>query len=283
MPTPPPSSPEPDRPPRARSTWVRDLLEILLVAVVLYGIIWTCIETVRVDGDSMQNTLQNGDFLIASKISYFFGSPARGDIVILEPPHMCDATSADYIKRVMGLPGDNIEIDTHTNPAELLVQPGGTGPWDRVEEPYLPDVWEQPPAFPTVGTADAVDQVLHIPAGDYFVMGDNRNESCDSPLLRAGLPQPHPGQGDPPGLAAEQLRRPGAGAHPGGDRGARRGARRRPRGPRPGGAPDRAPPPRRPRAVAAQPGRPSRALTAAPTARRRLIRPASTRRRRSPS
>jgi len=135
---------------------------------------------VRVDGDSMQNTLQNGDFLIASKISYFFGSPARGDIVILEPPHMCDATSADYIKRVMGLPGDNIEIDTHTNPAELLVQPGGTGPWDRVEEPYLPDAWEQGPAFPTVGTADAVDRVLRIPAGDYFVMGDNRDESCDS-------------------------------------------------------------------------------------------------------
>ena len=126
-------------PPRARSTWVRDLLEILLVAVVLYALIWTCIETVRVDGDSMQNTLQNGDFLIASKISYVFGNPARGDIVILEPPHTCDDTSADYIKRVVGLPGDNIEIDAQHQPTELLVQPGGTGTWDRVEEPYLPD------------------------------------------------------------------------------------------------------------------------------------------------
>ena len=79
----------PQTPPtRARSTWVRDLLEILLVAVVLYALIWTCIETVRVDGDSMQNTLQNGDFLIASKISYVFGNPSRGDIVILRPaPH----------------------------------------------------------------------------------------------------------------------------------------------------------------------------------------------------
>jgi signal peptidase I len=128
----------------------------------------------------MQNTLQNGDFLIASKISYVFGNPARGDIVILQPPHMCDATSADYIKRVIGLPGDNIEIDAHTSPAELLVQPGGTGPWDRVEEPYLPDAWEEGPAFSTPGTANAVDQVLRIPTGDYFVMGDNRNESCDS-------------------------------------------------------------------------------------------------------
>jgi signal peptidase I len=171
---------EPPAPHRARSTWVRDLLEILLVAVVLYALIWTCIETVRVDGDSMQNTLQSGDFLIASKISYVLGNPARGDIVILDPPHLCGDTSDDYIKRVVGLPGDNIEIDARTTPAELLVQPGGTGPWTRVEEPYLPNSWEQGPEFPSVGGVNPVDQVLHIPSGDYFVMGDNRNESCDS-------------------------------------------------------------------------------------------------------
>jgi signal peptidase I len=128
----------------------------------------------------MQNTLQNGDFLIASKISYFFGNPARGDIVILNPPHQCGTTTADYVKRVVGLPGDNIEIDADTNPSELLVQPGGTGPWDRVAEPYLPDAWEQGPQYPAASTVDAVNRVLHLPAGDYFVMGDNRNESCDS-------------------------------------------------------------------------------------------------------
>jgi signal peptidase I len=189
--TPPPVTPPPDAepapaaaepaPPAApRSAWVRDLLEVLLVAVILYALIWSCVETVRVDGDSMQNTLQSGDFLIASKISYVLGSPARGDIVILNPPHQCDATTADYVKRVVGLPGDNIEIDAGTSPTELLVQPGGTGPWDRVVEPYLPDAWEQGPQYPTDSTVDAVNRVLHIPAGEYFVMGDNRNESCDS-------------------------------------------------------------------------------------------------------
>lgn len=178
--SPPPPGPEPSVPARSRSTWVRDLLEILLVAMVLYAAIWTSIETVRVDGDSMQNTLQSGDFLIASKISYVVGSPARGDIVILSPPRSCGGTTADYVKRVVGMPGDEIEIDARSNPAELLVEPGGTGPWDRVEEPYLPDPWEQGPAFPTAGAPNAIGQMLHIPAGMYFVMGDNRNESCDS-------------------------------------------------------------------------------------------------------
>ena len=177
-PAPPAAEPAPAAAPGG--AWVRDLLEVLLVAVVLYALIWSCIETVRVDGDSMQNTLQSGDFLIASKISYVLGSPARGDIVILNPPHQCDATTADYVKRVVGLPGDNIEIDAGTSPTELLVQPGGTGPWDRVVEPYLPDAWEQGPQYPTDSTVDAVNRVLHIPAGEYFVMGDNRNESCDS-------------------------------------------------------------------------------------------------------
>jgi len=179
--TPPPTSPAsapPPAPTRARSTWFRDLLEVLLIALVLYAVIWTCIETVRVDGESMEATLQNGDFLIASKISYVFGNPSRGDIVILNPPHECSSSTADYVKRVVGLPGDNIDIVTNPSPARVLVQPGGTGTWDVIEEPYVLGPWtfNQPGPY----GADAIDHVLHIPPGDYFVMGDNRNGSCDS-------------------------------------------------------------------------------------------------------
>jgi len=173
----PPGQP-PATPARARSTWFRDLLEVLLIALLLYAVIWSCIETVRVDGTSMEATLNDGDFLIASKISYVFGNPQRGDIVILDPPHECSSSTADYVKRVIGLPGDNIEIVTDPAPSRVLVQPGGTGLWDVIEEPYVLGPWmvNEPSPY----GVDAVDHVLHIPAGEYFVMGDNRNGSCDS-------------------------------------------------------------------------------------------------------
>ena len=97
-----------------RGSWVRDTIEVLLIAVILYVAIAFALQTVRVDGESMFATLQNQDLLLASKISYDFGgNPQRGDIVILIPP---TEPTQDFIKRVIGVPGDVIEIDGGTNP-----------------------------------------------------------------------------------------------------------------------------------------------------------------------
>jgi signal peptidase I len=160
---------------------VRDVLEVLIIAVVLYIAIWSALQTVRVDGDSMVNTLQNNDLLLASKISYYFGDPSRGDIVVLIPPS--DPTK-DFIKRVIGLPGDVIEIDGSHSPTAVMIKPGGKGPWQVLQEPYLPQAWDtmnfccQPN-----GTASTVATPLTIPSADYFVMGDNRNFSSDSRMF----------------------------------------------------------------------------------------------------
>jgi signal peptidase I len=134
----------------------------------------------------MVNTLQDGDLLIASKISYVIGSPERGDIVVLDPPPYCGgsvcAGTIPYVKRVIGLPGDNLEIDGNDHPTAILIQPGGTGPWSRLAEPYLPDAWDEVTDCCTAHGMYTVDQpeVMHIPAGMYFVLGDNRNASNDS-------------------------------------------------------------------------------------------------------
>ncbi len=151
---------------------------MLIIAVVLYIAIWSALQTVRVDGESMVGTLQNNDLLLASKISYYFADPQRGDIVVLIPPS--DPTK-DFIKRVIGIPGDTIEIDGSKSPTALLIKPGGKGPWQRVQEPYLPETWNTMNycCLPG-GTASSIAEPLNIPAGKYFVMGDNRNRSSDS-------------------------------------------------------------------------------------------------------
>ncbi len=176
--------PRPEEAPPARRRHhglVRDVLEVLIIAVVLYIAIWSALQTVRVDGDSMVNTLQNNDLLLASKISYYFGSPSRGDIVVLIPPS--DPTK-DFIKRVIGMPGDVIEIDGNHSPTAVMIKPGGQGPWQILQEPYLPQKWDQMNfCCQPNGTASTVATPLTIPSAEYFVMGDNRNFSSDSRMF----------------------------------------------------------------------------------------------------
>jgi signal peptidase I len=152
---------------------------VLLIAVVLYIAIAFALQTVRVDGESMVGTLQNQDLLLASKISYDFGqNPQRGDIVILIPPA---DPALDFIKRVVGLPGDVIEINGDHTPTQVLIKPGGKGAFQVLNEPYLPQAWTtlKDCCMPS-GQASSTPQPITIPANEYFAMGDNRNFSSDS-------------------------------------------------------------------------------------------------------
>lgn len=158
----------------------RNVAEVLVVSGVLYLIISTLFQTVRVEGLSMVPTLQDQDFLVASKIAYHFGEPQRGDIITLIPPL---DRNRDFIKRIIATPGDTIEIDGSQHPTELLIKPGGSGPWQKVEEPYLPpnDPWDPVFCCDSNGMARTTTATpFTLPAGKYFVMGDNRNVSSDS-------------------------------------------------------------------------------------------------------
>ena len=163
-----------------RSSWLRDTLEVLLIALILYLVIANALQTVRVDGESMVGSLNNQDLLLASKVSYDFGgNPQRGDIVVLIPPY---DQSKDFIKRVIGLPGDVIEIDGSKSPTKILIKPDGKGPFQTLKEPYLPEPWTNSPyCCRADGTASASGpNAVTVPKNDYFVMGDNRNFSSDS-------------------------------------------------------------------------------------------------------
>jgi signal peptidase I len=152
--------PAPGQTPHQKS-FLRDTLEIVFLALVLYVVIQYAVQTVHVLGSSMSLTLHDNDLLVASKISYKIHDPQRGDIIVFKPPN---EDSRDFIKRVIALPGDKIRI---TN---SVVYING----QVLHEPYLPEKWTYNNNWP----ADGQDKL--VPADQYFVMGDNRNHSSDS-------------------------------------------------------------------------------------------------------
>jgi signal peptidase I len=134
--------------------FVLDILETLVLSVILFIGINAISARIRVDGSSMEPTLRSGEFVIVNKLSYKFGDAARGDIVVFHFPR---DPEQEYIKRVIGLPGDQVNISQ----GRVYVNN------QLVYEPYIT-------AMP------AYEGTWSVPEGHLFVLGDNRNNSSDS-------------------------------------------------------------------------------------------------------
>ena len=142
-----------------KTSWRRtllDTLETILLSLALFLAINAVSERIRVESISMQPTLFPGDYVIVNKLAYHFNNtPQRGDVIVFKYPPNPDAIP--YIKRVIGLPGDQVHI------ADGKVYINGM----LMLEPWL-----------KVTTNRGGDWT--IPSGQLFVMGDNRNNSSDS-------------------------------------------------------------------------------------------------------
>jgi signal peptidase I len=147
------------------SSLLREVFEVVVLAVILYFGISFAVQAVHVEGLSMYATLDDNDYLIANKIDYRLHPPQRGDIIILRPP---TDNSKDFIKRVIALPGEKLLI------RDGIVYINGR----KLDEPYLPEAWTTLNNWPTNGSDGMV-----MPANEYFVMGDNRNRSQDSRIF----------------------------------------------------------------------------------------------------
>ena len=140
---------------------VREVLVTLAIALVIFFLIQTTIQSSIVLYNSMEPNLHEGQRIIISKIVYWFHEPDRGDIIVFPNPNNPDE---DYIKRIIGLPGETIEIKdgvVHIHQAD-----GNNLVLDESE--YISD------------PADNDFLGVIIPEENYFVMGDNRNNSYDS-------------------------------------------------------------------------------------------------------
>ena len=135
---------------------IRDVLTTILVAVVVFFILQVTIQVSVINGSSMEPDLQDGERLIINKAVYHFAEPARGDIIIFNPPE--NHSSVPFIKRIIGLPGDTVEIKN----GQVIVN------GEALTEPYI----EEAPEY--------YMQKITVPDNSYFVLGDNRNLSNDS-------------------------------------------------------------------------------------------------------
>ena len=135
-------------------SWIKTIVFAVVLAVLINRFV---IVNAAVPTGSMENTIMPNDRIIALRLSYYFGEPERGDIVVFKYP---DNEDVLYVKRVIGLPGDKVQIidgKVYINDSET-----------PLDEPYLPE--------PPEGDYGP----YYVPEDSYFMLGDNRNWSKDS-------------------------------------------------------------------------------------------------------
>ncbi len=132
-----------------------DVFETVLLSLLLFLGINAVSARIRIESVSMQPTLYEGDFVIVNKLAYNLGEPGRGDVIVFRYPP--DPEREPYIKRVIGLPGDRINV--HDKNVFVNNEP--------MLEPYI----SAPPLY---------EGTWIVPEGSLFVLGDNRNSSSDS-------------------------------------------------------------------------------------------------------
>ena len=142
----------------SKKSMTREILEwiiTIVVAVILALLIRTFLfEPVRVDGSSMLNTLQDTEYMIATKWRYLWSDPTRFDVVICKYPERTET----FVKRIVGLPGETVEL--------------------REGELYINGEWVEQSFERTESKRNFAPTT--VPEGSYFVMGDNRDHSNDS-------------------------------------------------------------------------------------------------------
>jgi signal peptidase I len=138
--------------------WIKDTRDWIITAVIIFAVMSLLnifvFNISTVIGQSMQPTLYEGEKLVINKISLLFGNPGRGDVIVLHDPSTGPDRKEYLVKRVIGIPGDTVEVRDH----KLYVN------GESAEEAYI-----------DTEIQDSDFSGLTVPEGTYFVMGDNRH------------------------------------------------------------------------------------------------------------
>jgi signal peptidase I len=138
-----------------RTRFTRELIETIALTLLIFLVIRFAAQSFRVDGPSMQPGLHTDEYVLVNKLAYLFHPPQRGDVIVFHYPVN---PSQDFIKRIIGIPGDTIQTTGNAVivDGQILHEPYISIPFN-----YDSNTWKLGP-------------------GEFFVMGDNRDNSLDS-------------------------------------------------------------------------------------------------------
>jgi signal peptidase I len=152
-----------------------EIIETLVLTLVIYLLIHNFVaQPFEVEQNSMIPTITPAEYVLIDKISPRFSNFQRGDIVVFQPPAGFGQGGVPFIKRVIGLPGDTVSLEN----GHVFVTVAGGSPV-RIDEAYVIRD-SNGAAAPTVCRDPECTSSWVVPAGSYFVLGDNRTVSQDS-------------------------------------------------------------------------------------------------------
>ncbi len=140
---------------------VREVIETAVLTLLMFLVIHSAVQNFNVDGHSMEPNLHDKELILVDKWTYLFHAPARGDVIVFVAP---PAPSEDYVKRIIGIPGDVITINNGAPTVDGVT----------LKESYVR------PANMGATPGDMPVNKMIVPPNDYFVLGDNRVGSSDS-------------------------------------------------------------------------------------------------------
>ncbi|OGM56928.1 signal peptidase I [Candidatus Woesebacteria bacterium RIFCSPHIGHO2_12_FULL_46_16] len=140
-----------------------DILEVIVFAVAIFLFIYLLVlQPHKIKGASMDPNFFDGEYLLTDKVTYRFGEPKRGDVIVFKAP---TGNGDEFIKRIIGLPGEKVSVKS----GKMYIN-------EKVlEEKYL-----DASLITSAGYFLQEDQSVSVPEGEYFVLGDNRPHSSDS-------------------------------------------------------------------------------------------------------
>lgn len=145
-----------------------DFIETIVIGLSIFLIVYLVfVQPHQVSGQSMDPNFMSGEYLLTDKVSYKLRDPQRGEVVVFHAPPSANCpqgTGCDFIKRIVGLPGETIEVKNNG----IFVN------GQRLDESYIPS------DFVTEAGNFTQNRVITLDANEYFVVGDNRTHSSDS-------------------------------------------------------------------------------------------------------